>query len=71
MEDPRNTDNAWIETVVVNFHDESGQTLARFQLQAGSDAGGVVWTEAHSHMDIYPSYVYFIEEVVKLNGAAW
>lgn len=21
VDDPRNTDNAWIETVVVNFHD--------------------------------------------------
>lgn len=24
MDDPRNTDNAWMETVAVNFHDESG-----------------------------------------------
>lgn len=24
MDDPRNTDNAWMETVAVNFHDDSG-----------------------------------------------
>lgn len=24
VDDPRNTDNAWMETVAVNFHDESG-----------------------------------------------
>lgn len=24
MDDPRNTDNAWMETVAVNLHDESG-----------------------------------------------
>lgn len=24
VDDPRNTDNAWMETVVVNFHDSDG-----------------------------------------------
>lgn len=24
VDDPRNTDNAWMETVAVNFHDETG-----------------------------------------------
>lgn len=24
MDDPRNTDNAWLETEAVNYHDESG-----------------------------------------------
>jgi len=24
VDDPRNTDNAWMETVAVNFHDELG-----------------------------------------------
>lgn len=24
VDDPRNTDNAWMETVVMNFHDEDG-----------------------------------------------
>jgi hypothetical protein len=24
VDDPRNTDNAWMETVAVNFHDDSG-----------------------------------------------
>ena len=26
-DDPRNTDNAWMETVAVNFHDDTGRTL--------------------------------------------
>lgn len=25
MDDPRNTDNAWMETEAVNYHDESGE----------------------------------------------
>ena len=24
MDDPRNTDNAWMETVAMNFHDDTG-----------------------------------------------
>ena len=24
VDDPRNTDNAWMETVAVNFHDDAG-----------------------------------------------
>ena len=24
VDDPRNTDNAWMETVAVNFHDDTG-----------------------------------------------
>ena len=35
VDDPRNTDNAWMETVAVNFHDESGTGLGLFKLSAG------------------------------------
>ena len=27
MDDPRNTDNAWMETVVLHFHDEAGDKV--------------------------------------------
>ena len=27
VDDPRNTDNAWMETVAFNFHDPSGQEV--------------------------------------------
>ena len=29
VDDIRNTDNAWMETVAVNFHDETGWCLNR------------------------------------------
>ena len=35
VDDPRNTDNAWMETFAMNFHDDDGSTLARFKLQSG------------------------------------
>lgn len=35
MDDPRNTDNAWMETVAFNFHDDTGRSVGRFSLHAG------------------------------------
>ena len=32
-DDPRNTDNAWIETAAFNYHDEDGSILKYFQLR--------------------------------------
>lgn len=41
VDDPRNTDNAWMETVAVNFHDNVGTGVGAFKLHAGDDAGAV------------------------------
>eukprot|EP00486_Rosalina_sp_Unknown_P003094 CAMPEP_0201573196 /NCGR_PEP_ID=MMETSP0190_2-20130828/16916_1 /ASSEMBLY_ACC=CAM_ASM_000263 /TAXON_ID=37353 /ORGANISM="Rosalina sp." /LENGTH=286 /DNA_ID=CAMNT_0047999867 /DNA_START=114 /DNA_END=971 /DNA_ORIENTATION=+ len=42
-DDPRNTDNAWMETVAVNFHDTNGDVVGMFNLKAGDDAAKVKW----------------------------
>jgi len=36
IDDPRNTDNAWIEIVVYNFHDETGEYVGLLHLHAGN-----------------------------------
>jgi len=71
VDDPRNTDNSWMETVAVNFHDTTGAAFSKVKLQAGDDAGEVAWTEAHRNLQLYASHNHFIQEVVKLQGAAW
>ena len=38
VDDPRNTDNAWMETTAYNFHDESG-IFDTVKFDAGDDAG--------------------------------
>ncbi|GLH07134.1 Tetraspanin [Gryllus bimaculatus] len=38
VDDPRNTDNAWVETVAMHFHDDDGNTTGVIPLQAGDDA---------------------------------
>ena len=35
MDDPRNTDNSWMETQVYNFHDDDGRSVGAFRLSAG------------------------------------
>ena len=35
VDDPRNTDNSWMETVAVNFHDDFGDSVGRMDLNAG------------------------------------
>ena len=38
VDDPRNTDNSWMETVAVNFHDETGDGAGKFNLHAGQSS---------------------------------
>lgn len=38
VDDPRNTDNAWMETVANNFHDETGNFLGGVELKVNSEA---------------------------------
>eukprot|EP00731_Ephydatia_muelleri_P023488 Em0015g1071a len=71
VDDPRNTDNAWMETVAFNFHDETGEAFSRIKLQAGDDAGAVKWTELSKSLDLYASHTQLVQEVVKLRNAAW
>ncbi|XP_075879885.1 ADP-ribose pyrophosphatase, mitochondrial isoform X2 [Nelusetta ayraudi] len=65
VDDPRNTDNSWMETVAVNFHDESGNSVSELPLQAGDDAGQVQWVDVDSSFPLYASHSSFLELVAK------
>ncbi|XP_036945733.1 ADP-ribose pyrophosphatase, mitochondrial isoform X1 [Acanthopagrus latus] len=71
VDDPRNTDNAWMETVAVNFHDESGNSVSELPLQAGDDAGQVQWVDVDSSFPLYASHSHFLELVAKERKAHW
>jgi ADP-ribose pyrophosphatase len=68
VDDPRNTDNAWMETVAVHFHcpDSLGQSLA---LQAGSDASAVRWLCVEDNETelkrLYASHADFVRTAVR------
>jgi ADP-ribose pyrophosphatase len=71
VDDPRNTDNAWMETVVFNFHDDSGEGFSKLNLVAGDDAAAVAWTEVHSGLSLYASHSHFVRLAVEHRKAAW
>jgi len=73
-----------METVAVNFHDETGKSVGQFNLkvgctksqlknnpQAGDDAVGVQWKDIDSSVQLYASHKQFIEAVAKLRDAYW
>eukprot|EP00730_Choanoeca_flexa_P018936 TRINITY_DN9235_c0_g3_i1.p1 TRINITY_DN9235_c0_g3~~TRINITY_DN9235_c0_g3_i1.p1 ORF type:complete len:295 (+),score=73.80 TRINITY_DN9235_c0_g3_i1:390-1274(+) len=70
VDDPRNTDNAWMETTAVNFHDETGETFGEVPLQAGDDAGHVKWVEVSNNMDLYASHADFVRTTIERLNAA-
>lgn len=71
VDDPRNTDNAWMETVACNFHDDTGDGVGRFTLHAGDDAVGVKWTDIHGRLKLYASHAEFIQRVASMHDAFW
>ncbi|XP_031352845.1 ADP-ribose pyrophosphatase, mitochondrial isoform X1 [Photinus pyralis] len=71
VDDPRNTDNAWMETVAVNFHDEDGNLVGKFRLNAGDDAKSVQWMDIDQSLALYASHSLFIQTAAMLHGAHW
>jgi len=69
VDDPRNTDNAWMETVACNFHDEDGTTVGRIPLTAGDDARAVQWLAIDKPLQLYASHSKFIKAVCTKRGA--
>ncbi|EDQ86122.1 uncharacterized protein MONBRDRAFT_28618 [Monosiga brevicollis MX1] len=69
VDDPRNTDNAWMETVAVNFHDKTGSAFGHFNLTAGDDAGSVAWVKVTPDMALYASHADFVREVYSRRSA--
>ena len=70
MDDPRNTDVSWMETVAFNFHDETG-LFDHIRLEAGDDAKHVQWFDIDSTAQLYANHIYFLSEVAKLRNAHW
>ncbi|XP_068949818.1 ADP-ribose pyrophosphatase, mitochondrial isoform X3 [Petaurus breviceps papuanus] len=71
VDDPRNTDNAWMETEAVNYHDETGETMDNLALEAGDDAGKVRWVDISDKLKLYASHSQFIKLVAEKRGAHW
>ncbi|XP_059029289.1 ADP-ribose pyrophosphatase, mitochondrial isoform X1 [Mustela lutreola] len=71
VDDPRNTDNAWMETEAVNYHDETGEVMDNLTLEAGDDAGKVKWVDISDQLQLYASHSQFIKLVAEKRDAHW
>jgi len=71
VDDPRNTDNAWMETVAFSFHDDTGSKVGQFPLTAGDDAANICWMELSSQISVYASHKKMLKIVVEKLDAHW
>lgn len=68
VDDPRNTDNSWLETTATLFFDENGDLTKDFAFDAGDDATSVKWCDVefeNEEFKLYASHKDFIEKAVK------
>ena len=66
MDDAKNTDNAWLETVAMNYHDTTGDRFGTFRL---SDE--LTWVEATYMLTVFSQHKELLKEVVELHRAHW
>lgn len=71
VDDPRNTDNSWMETIVFNFHDEDDQFVGSLNLKSGSDAKQVQWIDISSSLKLFASHTDFVRQVAINHDAHW
>lgn len=71
VDDPRNTDNAWMETTAYNFHDATGELLGGLKFEAGDDAKNVRWMDIDQYMQLYASHREMIASVASFHMAHW
>lgn len=70
VDDPRNTDNAWMETVAYHFH-ACNENVANINLNAGDDAASVRWMDLSKELKLYASHSDMIKLVVSKLNAHW
>ncbi|KAI6178869.1 Nudix hydrolase domain-containing protein [Aphelenchoides besseyi] len=63
VDDPRNTDNSWMETVVMNFHDNEGLLD-----NGGDDATDAQFVDVKPGFKLYASHDYFIKKFAERHG---
>ncbi|CAF1527394.1 unnamed protein product [Rotaria magnacalcarata] len=71
VDDPRNTDNSWMETTAYNFHDGNNEHLALINVHGGSDALSAFWHDLGSETPLFASHADFVERVAHLHQAHW
>lgn len=67
VDDPRNTDNSWMETTCTLFYDSDGSLTKNLKLEAGDDAAHVKWVDIeleNPEFKLYASHMDFVKRAV-------
>jgi ADP-ribose pyrophosphatase len=67
VDDPRNTDHAWLETVAVHYH-LPDRVAAALTLRAGDDAAAVRWIDISPGLQLYASHRDFVRLAAARHG---
>ncbi|XP_052804145.1 transient receptor potential cation channel subfamily M member-like 2 isoform X2 [Mya arenaria] len=68
-DDPRNTDNAWLETKAFNYHDDEGDILRFFSLRAGENVSLASWLTVSHKLAMHGSHLYLVKLAAERLGA--
>ena len=63
MEDLRNTDNAWIETTAVNYHDDTKTTFHFLDFGSGAADVCLEWVQLDDSLPIRPFHLELLSFV--------
>lgn len=69
VDDPRNTDNAWIETVAIHYHCNADQAT-ELELRAGEDVTKAAWLDVDPvhesrYAQLYASHRSIVDRVAR------
>ena len=62
VDDARNTDHAWFETLATHYHDEKSEALHQLQFKAAEQGVQLRWVEADPSLPMRSSHLEFIEK---------
>jgi len=69
MDTLRNTDNAWMETATLHFHDETREILGDIEFEAKDGAQVINWQEVSGHVNLRASHSFILHKVAELGNA--
>lgn len=71
IDDFRNTDNAWVESMAFSFHDDTGKSVKHLHFKAGDDAKNLTWIDVESDMNLDENHRNIVKTVAKELNAHW
>ncbi|XP_057307881.1 transient receptor potential cation channel subfamily M member 7-like isoform X2 [Hydractinia symbiolongicarpus] len=63
IEDPRNTDDAWIESVVINYHDQDGRVISKYLESKYASDLHLEWMDISSKIPLSWRYYDYLKKI--------